>query len=88
MKKSRFSNEQIIGMIKEQENGLPTAEVCRKHGVSTASFYKYKSKFGGMDVSDARKLKSLEDENSKLKKLLAEQMLDNAMLRDINSKKW
>ena len=88
MKKSRFSDEQIIGMIKEQENGLPTAEVCRKHGVSTASFYKYKSKFGGMDVSDARKLKSLEDENSKLKKLLAEQMLDNAMLRDINSKKW
>ena len=88
MKKSRFSDEQIIGMIKEHENGLPTAEVCRKHGVSTASFYKYKSKFGGMDVSDARKLKSLEDENSKLKKLLAEQMLDNAMLRDINSKKW
>lgn len=88
MKKSRFSDEQIIGMIKEQENGMPTAEVCRKHGVSTASFYKYKSKFGGMDVSDARKLKSLEDENTKLKKLLADQMLDNAMLRDINSKKW
>ena len=88
MKKSRFSDEQIIGMIKEQENGMPTAEVCRKHGISSASFYKYKSKFGGMDVSDARKLKSLEDENTKLKKLLAEQMLDNAMLRDINSKKW
>ena len=88
MKKSRFSDEQIIGMIKEQENGMPTAEVCRKHRISSASFYKYKSKFGGMDVSDARKLKSLEDENTKLKKLLAEQMLDNAMLRDINSKKW
>lgn len=88
MKKSRFSEEQIIGMIKEQESGVPTAEVCRKHGISTASFYKYKSKFGGLDVSDARKLKALEDENAKLKKLLAEQMLDNAMLKDVNSKKW
>jgi len=88
MKKSRFSDEQIIGMIREQEAGLPTADVCRKHGISTASFYKYKSKFGGMDVSDAKKLKALESENSKLKKLLAEQMLDNAMLRDVNAKKW
>ena len=74
MKRSRFTEEQIIGMIKEQEAGLPTAEVCRKHGISTASFYKYKSKFGGMDVSDASRLKSLEDENARLKKLLAEQM--------------
>ena len=88
MKKSRFSEEQIIGMIKEQEGGVPTAEVCRKHGISTASFYKYKSKFGGLDVSDARKLKALEDENTKLKKLLAEQMLDNAMLKDVASRKW
>jgi putative transposase len=88
MKRSRFNEEQIIGMIKEQEAGMPTAEVCRKHGISSASFYKYKAKFGGMDVSDARKLKSLESENAKLKKLLAEQMLDNAMLKDINSKKW
>ena len=88
MRSSRFSDEQIIGMIKEQEAGMPTAEVCRKHGVSTASFYKYKAKFGGMEVSDARKLKALEDENAKLKKLLAEQMLDNAMLKDVNSKKW
>ena len=88
MKKSRFTDEQIIGMIKEQESGLPTAEVCRKHGISSASFYKYKAKFGGLDVSDARKLKALEDENAKLKKLLAEQMLDNAVLKDINSKKW
>ena len=88
MKRSRFTEEQIIGMIKEQESGVSTADVCRKHGISTASFYKYKAKFGGMDVSDARKLKALEDENGKLKKLLAEQMLDNAMLRDVNSKKW
>jgi len=88
MRSSRFTDEQIIGMIKEQEAGVPTAEVCRKHGVSTASFYKYKAKFGGMEVSDARKFKALEDENAKLKKLLAEQMLDNAMLKDVNSKKW
>ena len=86
MRSSRFTDEQIIGMIKEQEAGMPTAEVCRKHGVSTASFYKYKAKFGGMEVSDARKLKALEDENAKLKKLLAEQMLDNARLKDVNSK--
>lgn len=88
MKKSRFTDEQIIGMIKEQEAGSSTAEVCRKYGISSASFYKYKAKFGGMDVSDARKLKALEDENAKLKRLLAEQMLDNAILKDINSKKW
>ena len=88
MRRSRFSEEQIIGMIKEQEAGVPTADVCRKHGVSTASFYKYKAKFGGMDVSDARKLKALEDENAKLKKLLAEQMLDIAMLNDVTAKKW
>lgn len=88
MKKSRFSDEQIIGMIKEQESGIPTSEVCRKYGISSASFYKYKAKFGGLDVSDARKLKALEEENTKLKKLLAEQMLDNAVLKDINSKKW
>ena len=88
MKRSRFSEEQIIAMIKEQEAGSPTTDVCRKYGISSASFYKYKAKFGGMDVSDARKLKTLEEENAKMKKLLAEQMLDNAMLKDINSKKW
>jgi putative transposase len=88
MRRSRFSEEQIIGMIKEQEAGVPTADVCRTHGVSTASFYKYKAKFGGMDVSDARKLRALEDENAKLKKLLAEQMLDIAMLKDVTAKKW
>ncbi len=88
MRRSRFSEEQIIGMIKEQEAGMPTAEICRKHGISSASFYKYKAKFGGMDVSDARKLRALEDENAKLKKLLAEQMLDNALLKDVAAKKW
>ena len=88
MKRSRFTEEQIIGIIKEQEAGMPTAEVCRKHGVSSASFYKYKAKYGGMDVSDARKLKALEDENAKLKKLLAESMLDIAVLKDVAAKKW
>lgn len=88
MRRSRFSEEQIIAMIKEQESGLTTADVCRKYGISSASFYKYKAKFGGMDVSDARRLKALEEENARLKKLLAESMLDNAMLKDINSKKW
>lgn len=88
MRRSRFNEEQIIGMIKEQEAGMPTAEVCRKHGISSASFYKYKAKFGGMDVSDARRLRSLEDENARLKKLLADQMLDNAVLKDVAAKKW
>jgi putative transposase len=88
MRKSRFSEAQIIGILREQEAGQRTAEVCRKHGVSGATFYKWKSKFGGMDVSDAKRLKSLEDENAKLKKLLAETMLDNAILKDINSRKW
>ena len=88
MKRSRFSEGQIIAILKEQEAGLPTAEVCRKHGVSSATFYKWKAKYGGLEVSDARRLKALEDENAKLKKLLAEQMLDNAMLRDVTAKKW
>ena len=88
MKLSRFSEEPIIGILREQEAGSPTADVCRKHGVSSATFYKWKAKFGGLDVSDARRLKALEDENTKLKKLLAETMLNNAILKDINSRKW
>jgi len=88
MKRSRFTEEQIIGILREQEAGGKTAEVCRKHGISGATFYKWKAKYGGLDVSDARRLKALEDENAKLKKLLAEAMLDNAMLKDITAKKW
>ena len=86
-KRSRFTEEQIIGILREQEAGGKTADVCRKHGVSSGTFYKWKAKYGGLDVSDARRPKALEDENIKLKKLLAEAMLDNAMLKEINSKK-
>ena len=86
--KVRFTDEQIIAMIKEQEACEKTADACRRHGISSAIFYKYKSKYGGMEPSDAKRLRALEAENNKLKKFLAEQMLDNAMLRDINSKKW
>ena len=88
MKRSRFSEEQIIAVLREQEAGAKTVEVCRKHGISDATFYKWKAKYGGMEVSHARRLKVLEDENTKLKKLLAEAMLDNAMLRDVASRKW
>jgi len=88
MKGSRFKEEQIIAILREQEAGAKTADLCRRHGISSATFYKWKSKYGGLEVSDARRLKALEDENRKLKKLLAEAMLDNAMLKDLNSKKW
>lgn len=88
MKKSRFSEEQIVAILKEQEAGVKTADVCRRHGISAATFFKWKSKYGGLEVSDAKRLKALEDENAKLKKLLAEAMLDNAMLKDVASKKW
>ena len=81
MRKSRFSEEQIIAILGEQERGETTAQVCRRHGISTPTFYKWKAKYGGMDVSDARRLKLLETENGRLKKLLADQMLDNAVLR-------
>jgi putative transposase len=88
MKRSRFKQEQIIAILREQEAGSPTADVCRKHGMSSATFYKWKAKIGGLDVSDAKRLKVLEDENAKLKKLLAETVLDNAILKDINSRTW
>lgn len=88
MKRSRFTEEQIIGILKEQEAGAKTGDVCRRHGISEATFYKWKAKYGGLEVSEAKRLKTLEDENARLKKLLAEAMLDNAMLKDIASKKW
>jgi putative transposase len=88
MKRSRFSEEQIIGILKEQESGSATADVCRRHGVSSTTFYKWKAKYGGLDVSDARRLRTLEDENARLKRLLADAMLDNAILRDVAGKKW
>jgi putative transposase len=88
MKRSRFSEEQIIGILKEHEAGVPIADLCRKHGVSNASLYNWKARYGGMDISEARKLKALEDENARLKKLLADAMLDNSALKDLLGKKW
>jgi len=86
MRKSGFTEAQIIGMIKEQEAGMPTAEVCRKHGLSPATFYKLKAKDGGMEMSDAARLRVLGDENAKLKRLVADTMLDNIVLRDLLGK--
>jgi putative transposase len=86
MKGSRYSEEQIIGILREAEAGLKTAEVCRRHGIAEAALYKWKAKYGGMEVADAKRLKGLEDENRRLKKLLAEAMLDNAALKDILGK--
>lgn len=88
MKKQRFTEEQIIAVLKEQEAGAEAADLCRKHRVSEATFYNWKAKYGGMEVSEAKRLKALEEENAKLKKLLAEQMLDAAALRELLSKKW
>ncbi len=86
MRSSRFSEEQIISILAEQERGVPTGDVCRKHGVSSATFYKWKAKYGGLDVSDARRLKALEQENARLKRLLADAMLDNVVLKDLLGK--
>lgn len=88
MKRKRFSEEQIIAILREHEAGVSTKELCRKHGMSSAAFYTWKAKFGGMDVSDAQKLRGLETENAKLKRLLADAMLDNAALKDLLGKKW
>ena len=88
MKRSRYTEDQIIGILKEQEAGVPVAELCRKHGMSDATFYNWKSKYGGLEVSEARRLRSLEAENAKLKRLLADAMLDNAGLKDLLGKKW
>lgn len=86
--KKRFTEEQIIGVLKEAEAGMKVAELCRKHGISDATYYNWKAKFGGMTVSDAQRLKALEAENAKLKRLLAESMLDNAALKDVLGRKW
>ena len=88
MRKGRFSEEQIIAILREQETGMATAEVCRRHGISSATFCAWKSKYGGLEVSDARRLRTLEDENRKLKKLLAEHVLDNAALKEMLTKNF
>jgi putative transposase len=88
MKRSRFTEDQIIRILKQQEAGVSVAELCRKHGMSDASFYKWKARYGGLEVSEARRLKSLEDENTRLKRLLADAMLDNAALKELLGKKW
>ena len=88
MKRSKFTDEQIIGILREQEAGAKTAEICRHHGISSATFYAWKAKLGGMEVSDAKRLRALEDENARLKRLLAESLLDQAALKDLLSRKW
>ena len=88
MRKRRFNEEQIVRILKEGESGVPTKELCRKHGVSDATFYNWRKKYGGMEVSDAKRLRALEDENKRLKKVLAETILENAAIKDVLGKKW
>jgi putative transposase len=88
MQRKRHTEEQIIAILKEHEAGMKTADVCRKHGISEASFYSWKAKYGGLEISEAKRLKGLESENARLKKLLADAMLDNAALKDLLAKKW
>lgn len=88
MKTTRFTEEQIIRVLKELDGGIPMKELCRKHGVSDGTIYNWKAKFGGMELSDARRLKCLESENGKLKRIVADLTLDNLVLKEINSKKW
>jgi putative transposase len=88
MRRSRFTEEQIVGILKEQEAGVPTAELCRRHGISDQTLYNWKKKYGGLDVSDARRLKQLEEENNRLKRLVADQALDNIMLRELLRKNF
>lgn len=88
MKRKRFSEEQIIGVLKEAEGGMEPKELCRRHGIAEGTYYRWKSKYGGMEVGEARKLKGLEEENRRLKRLVADQALDIQMLKDVNSKKW
>jgi len=88
MKRKQFSEEQIIGILKEAEAGAVVTELCRKHGMSSATYYAWKSKYGGLEISEAKRLRALEDENTKLKRLLADAMLDKAGLKDLLAKKW
>lgn len=88
MKRSEFAEEQIIGILREREGGAKTAELCRRHGISSATFCAWKARFGGMDVSDAKRLEALEEENGRLKRLLAGSLLDQAALKDLLSRKW